>query len=112
MAYCSKCGFQNPEDSAFCNKCGASLKAPMVSQEKEWDKRCENECAGGPRGSSIFWGIFVVLIGLGILVWALDQSNIDVPQWVKDLNIGLLFGILIAAAFIITGIRIIVKRKT
>ncbi|MFY9606951.1 MAG: hypothetical protein WAS24_09540 [Thermoplasmata archaeon] len=65
MAYCSKCGFQNPEDSAFRNKCGASLKAPMVGKEKEWDKRCEDECAGGPRGSSIFWGIFVVSLPEG-----------------------------------------------
>lgn len=111
MAYCPRCGFQNPEDSAFCSKCGSSLKAPMVGREKEWDNRCENECAGGPRGSSIFWGIFVILIGFGILMWAVDQSNIDVPQWLSDLNIGFLFGVLIAAALIVTGIRILIKRR-
>lgn len=111
MAYCSRCGFQNPDDSAFCNKCGASLKAPMMAPDKDWDKKCENECAGGPRGSSIFWGIFVVLIGLAILVWALGESNIDLPQWVTDLNIGFLFGVLIAAALIVTGISIILKKR-
>lgn len=113
MAYCPRCGFQNPEDSAFCSKCGAPLKAPVMGPEREWDRRCENQCAGGPRGSSIFWGIFVILIGLGVLVWALDQSDVNVPQWVKDLNIGLLLGILVAAALVVTGISIIVrKRKT
>jgi len=111
MAYCSKCGFQNPDDSAFCSKCGASLKAPMMRSEREWDKGCENECAGGPRGSSIFWGIFVVLIGLGVLIWALNESNIDVPQWVADLNIGFLVGVLVAAALIVTGITIIVRKR-
>jgi ribosomal protein L40E len=111
MAYCPKCGFQNPEDSAFCSKCGGPLKAPMVGSEKDWDKHCENECAGGPRGSSIFWGIFVVLIGLGVLVWALGESNIDVPQWVTDLNIGFLFGVLIAGALIVTGISIVLKKR-
>jgi len=111
LAYCPRCGFQNPEDSAFCSKCGAPLKAPMVGREKEWDKQCEDGCAGGRRGSSIFWGIFVMLIGLGVLVWALNESNINVPQWVTDLNIGFLFGVLIAAALIVTGISIIVRQR-
>lgn len=26
MIYCQKCGTQNPEIAAFCNKCGADLK--------------------------------------------------------------------------------------
>ncbi len=111
MAYCSKCGFQNPDESTFCSKCGAPLKAPMMGQDKEWDRHCENQCAGGPRGSSIFWGIFVILIGFGVLVWALNESNVDLPQWVKDLNIGFLVGILIAAALIVTGLSIIFRRK-
>ena len=110
MAYCSRCGFQNPDESLFCSKCGASLKAPIGRRDKDWDKQCENECAGGHRGSSIFWGIFVTLIGHAILVWAINESDLDVPQWFKDLNVGLLFGILIAAALIITGISIIIRK--
>ena len=75
MAYCPKCGFQNPDDSAFCSKCGASLKAPMMGPDKDWDKQCENQCAGGPRGSSIFWGILVILIGFGILDHSLTPED-------------------------------------
>jgi uncharacterized membrane protein YvbJ len=111
MAYCSKCGVQNPDESTFCSKCGASLKAPMMGREREHDKQCENECAGGPRGSSIFWGIFIVIIGFGVLVWALNESNVDLPQWLKNADVGLLVGILIAAALIVTGLSVIFRRR-
>lgn len=111
MAYCSKCGFQNPDESDFCSKCGAPLKAPMMGQKKDWDKQCEQECAGGPRGSSIFWGIFVILIGFAILLWVLGESDVDLPKWLEDLNIGLLIGILIAAGLIVTGISIVFKKR-
>ncbi len=109
MAYCPRCGFQNADDAAFCNKCGASLKGPMPPMGRGQDK-CEDECAGGRRGSSIFWGIVVVLIGLGVLSWALQQTSVELPQWVKDLNIGFLIGVVVAIALIITGISIIVRR--
>ncbi len=109
MAYCPKCGFQNAEDAAFCNKCGASLRGPMPPRDMGRD-RCEDECAGGKRGSSIFWGLLVVIIGIGVFVWAIDQTNIVLPEWLQDLNIGFLIGLLIAAALIITGISIILKR--
>lgn len=111
MAYCSKCGVQNPDESTFCSKCGASLKAPMMGREMGHDKQCENECAGGPRGSSIFWGIFIVIIGFGVLVWALNESNVDLPQWLKNADVGLLVGILIAAALIVTGLSVIFRRR-
>ena len=26
--FCSKCGAENPEDSSFCQKCGAALRTP------------------------------------------------------------------------------------
>lgn len=111
MAYCSKCGFQNPDESTFCSKCGASLKAPMPGRAREYDKQCEDECAGGPRGSSIFWGLFIVIIGFGVLLWALNESNVDLPEWLKSTDIGLLVGILIAAALIVTGLSVIFRRK-
>ena len=110
MAYCPKCGFQNADDATFCNKCGAPLKGPMPPMAGGRD-RCEDECAGGRRGSSIFWGILVVLIGLGVLVWALEQTSVVLPDWVRDLNIGFLAGLLIAIALIVTGITIIIRRS-
>lgn len=113
MTYCSNCGFQNSDDAAFCNKCGTSLKAPMMGPmgPRHGDRdKCEDECAGGKRGASVFWGIFVTLIGLGVLVWILNENNVDLPQWVQDLNISLLLGILVAIAIMATGVAIIVKR--
>ena len=36
--------------------------------EKEWENRCEEDCAGGKHGRPpIFWGIIVILFGLWIL---------------------------------------------
>ncbi len=119
MVYCPNCGFQNSDDASFCNKCGTSLKAPtmgpmmgpMMGPRHRDRDGCEDQCAGGRRGASIFWGIFVTLIGLGVLVWVFNQNNVDLPQWVKDLNIGLLLGVLVAIAIIVTGIAIIIRRN-
>jgi hypothetical protein len=44
-------------------------------------------------------------------MWALNESNVDLPQWLKDLNMGLLVGILIAAALIVTGLSMILRRR-
>ena len=111
MAYCQKCGHQNPDDATFCNACGGPLQAKKAVTGKDWDKQCENECAGGPKGASVFWGIIVTLIGVSIAIWALKESSIDLPQWLEDLDVGLIFGIVIAAALIVTGISIIVKKS-
>jgi uncharacterized membrane protein YvbJ len=118
MVYCSKCGKKNEEDAEFCSKCGTSLTRTKKNIEKDWENRCEDECAGGKQGSrgwGIFWGIVVVCIGLWIifelvlknlakeipeLSWALD---IDFPFWWV---IGAVLGLLI----IIAGIRIIIKK--
>ena len=110
MTYCQKCGHQNSDDAEFCSKCGAGLHAHKAAPGKDWDKQCENECAGGPKGASIFWGIIVILIGFAIAVWALNESDLDLLQWLEDLNIGLMIGLVIAAALVITGISIIVKK--
>ncbi|UCE81472.1 MAG: zinc-ribbon domain-containing protein [Methanobacteriota archaeon] len=118
MTYCQKCGHQNPDEATFCNKCGGPLHAQHAVSgkdwhkdwDKDWNKQCENECAGGPKGASVFWGIIVTLIGVSIAVWALKESSIDLPQWLEDLDLGLIFGIVIAAALIVTGISIIAKR--
>lgn len=111
MTYCSKCGNQNPEGAEFCNRCGAPLGARPIHYDKDWDKRCEDECAGGKKGASIFWGIVVILIGLAVIFWVLDESNVELPTWLQDINFGLILGIVIAIALIVTGITIIVKRS-
>jgi len=112
MVYCPKCGNQNADDAEFCSKCGASLVGPRIIPEKEWDKRCEQECAGGKRGSSIFWGIVVILIGFAILVWALKESSVVLPDWLENIDFLLIIGIVIAIALVITGIKIIIKKES
>jgi uncharacterized membrane protein YvbJ len=68
MAYCAKCGEKNEDDAKFCSKCGASLTGSKKDYEKEWEDRCEEDCAGGKRGGPpVFWGIIVILVGLWIL---------------------------------------------
>ena len=47
MVYCSKCGKKNEDDAEFCGKCGDSLKTTKQDYEKEWEKRCEDECSYG-----------------------------------------------------------------
>ncbi|UCE92517.1 MAG: zinc ribbon domain-containing protein [Methanobacteriota archaeon] len=118
LTYCQKCGHQSPDEATFCSKCGGPLHAPHTVSgkdwhkdwDRDWNKQCENECAGGPKGASIFWGIIVILIGFAIALWALNESDVDLPQWLEDLNIGLLIGLVIAAALVITGISIIAKK--
>ena len=120
MAYCSKCGKKNEDAAEFCSQCGESLNPKKQKDyEKEWEDRCEQECAGG-KGSGgglwrIFWGLVIVIFGLWI-VFELVLKNLadEVTElaWVKDIAfpfwwvIGAVLGIII----IISGIRIIVKK--
>ena len=110
MAYCAKCGSQNPDDSLYCSKCGASLQGPKPVHGREWDNRCEDECAGGRRGASLFWGVVVILIGIGIAGWALSQGGYQLPDWATEKNFALVFGLVIAIAIVASGIAIIFRR--
>ena len=69
MTYCQKCGVKNEDDAVYCKKCGAPLDISKKGYDKEFEKRCEDECAGGKggRGWAIFWGVIIVLIGLFII---------------------------------------------
>jgi len=113
MVYCSKCGKKNEEDAEFCNKCGAPLNGTKKDYEKEWDKRCEEECAGGKHhGPPIFWGIVVVLIGLWV-IFEFVLKNLDfewIPAWVDTFPFVLVFAALIGIVIIISGIRMITKK--
>ena len=115
MVYCTKCGKKNEDEAEYCSKCGASLTDKKKDYEKEWDKLCEEECAGGKHGAPIFWGIIVILIGLWI-IFEFVLKNIpqqDLPTWllwIHDFEFFWIFALLIAIAIIITGIRIITKR--
>jgi len=112
MVYCSKCGKKNEDDAEFCAKCGASLTGVKVS-EKEWDKRCDEECHGGGRGGAIFWGIIIILVGLWIIFeFVLKNIAETVPalKWVETFPFFWIFALVIGVFVIAWGIRIVSKR--
>jgi zinc-ribbon domain len=111
MAYCARCGNQNPDGADFCFRCGAPLKAPIEGMQKQRDERCEEECAGGKRGSGIFGGVLVIVIGIAVLFWALNAGGMMMNDWVTDKTFVMLIGLIIAAALVVTGISILFRRQ-
>lgn len=114
MAYCPKCGIKNEDDAVYCKKCGAPLDISKKSIEKEWDKRCEDECSGGKggRGWTIFWGVIIILIGLFIVFEVILKGLADSYSWlgwVKSFEFGWIFAAVIALFIIAFGIRILTK---
>lgn len=115
MVYCSKCGKKNEDDAEFCNKCGASLIGKK-DLEKEWDKRCEEECTSSrhTHSWSLFWGVIIILIGLWI-IWEFIIRQIpyeNLPEsltWIPDFPFGLVFAAVIGIFIILFGLRLISK---
>ena len=115
MVYCSKCGKKNEDDAEFCAKCGASLTDSVKDRKKEHDDRCEEECAVGKHSpfAKFFWGAIVVLIGLWIIFsLVIPETTLadDLPSWLVNFEFWWLIGLIIAVAFIVTGLRIIMKK--
>jgi len=116
MAYCQKCGTKNEDDAEFCKKCGAVLDVSKKEREKEWDRRCEDECTGGKggRGWAIFWGVIIVLFGLliifEVILKGLSKSYPELLGWVNSVEFGWIFAGVIAIFIIIFGLRILSKR--
>ena len=118
MVYCQKCGTKNDDDAEFCKKCATSLKDTKKTREKEFEKKCEDECEGGPsgRGWSVFWGIIIVLAGLWIIfefvIKKLNKSELPSNlHWLPDFPFGYIFAIFIGIIVIIFGLRIIGKHS-
>jgi uncharacterized membrane protein YvbJ len=112
MTYCQKCGTKNEDDAEFCKKCGAPLDISKKEHEKEWDRRCENECAGGGRGWAIFWGVIIILVGLLIIFEVIIKGlakTTPALSWVNSVEFGWFFAAAIAIFIIIFGLRIISK---
>jgi len=110
MSYCPRCGKQNADDAKFCNKCSAPL---MGQRPRKKNNECEDECSSSPKGSNIFWGIIVVVIGLYILFeYGIKQilSRNDMPDWLYDFEFCWIIPLMIGIAIILAGIRVLIKR--
>lgn len=115
MSYCSKCGMKNDDDATYCKKCGASLEGLKKDSDKDWNKHCEEECAGrkGGRGWSIFWGVIIVLVGLLIIfeVFIKNMANsVSWLSWTKSVDFGWVIAAVIGIFIIIFGLRILSRR--
>ncbi|MBU0498365.1 MAG: zinc-ribbon domain-containing protein [Candidatus Thermoplasmatota archaeon] len=118
MTYCTKCGTKNDDTADYCKKCGAPLKTTQYKKENEWDKRCEEECAGSRngRGWTIFWGLIIILVGIWI-VFEIVLKNLanDIPElgWVNTVVFPFWWVIIavFAIMLMITGFRIIFRTK-
>jgi uncharacterized membrane protein YvbJ len=116
MTYCPKCGIKNEDDAVYCNKCGAPLDITKKGYEKDMEKHCEEECAGGKggRGWVVFWGVIIILVGLFIIfeviLKGLSSSYPDLLGWINRVEFGWIFAGVIAIFIIAFGIRIISKR--
>ena len=62
---CSYCSTEVPEDAVFCPSCGA--------QFEDTDALCEKSKSGGSADTVSFPRWVIVLIGVGLLIWALSS---------------------------------------
>lgn len=115
MVYCQKCGTKNDDDAEFCKECAKSLKDTAKDRKKEHDDKCEEECAVGKKSpyAKLFWGALIIIIGLAILFNVVIQNTSlkdELPSWLVNFEFWWIVGLLIAVAFIVTGLRIAFKK--
>lgn len=115
MVYCQKCGTKNDEDAEYCKKCSTSLKGTAKDWKKEQDDKCEEDCAVGKHSpyAKFFWGALIIFIGLAILFnIVIENTSLkeDLPNWLVHFEFWWIVALLIAVAFIITGLRIATRK--
>ncbi len=110
MVYCSKCGAKNEEDTEFCVKCGANLRAPPTwrrergrrekGEKQEKGEKHEQECFGLPHGGAIIGiiiGIIVILVGISQVPGLIPREVLDVTDPIFWPVILIAFGIMMVA---------------
>ena len=108
MTYCPKCGKKNDDDATYCNDCGTSLTGtPKNRKEKE---ECEEECFGGSHFSPYIWGIILILIGLAIVINS-GLDEIKGMEWLRSIDMGWVFPLIIGVVIIIMGASMLLKKK-
>lgn len=81
--FCNKCGADNPDDGAFCQKCGASLSAAAGSappKPTDVDARpgpgIVSQIQALPIKNLLLYGAIVVLV-LSLLIAILDVAGME-----------------------------------
>ena len=111
MTYCSRCGKKNEDSAKYCNDCGSPLRGTRRDYERHREDHCEEDCAGGKRGASVFWAIIIILIGL-FIIWEFGIKNMPgAPGWMEDVEFAWIIPVVIAIAIIITGIKMITSDR-
>jgi uncharacterized membrane protein YvbJ len=110
MVYCTKCGKKNEDEAEYCSKCGAPLASAGKGQDKDWDKRCEEDCTSGRHGWAFFWGIVLILVGLWIIFEFLVKKLPNMPSWFSEFPFWGIFVALIGIMVIIWGLRVISRK--
>lgn len=73
MIYCQKCGTQNPEIAAFCNKCGADLK--RLSNDRT-DAVYQTAAVNNEDSAGVGWIILALLLPIvGFILYFVWKSN-------------------------------------
>ena len=118
--FCDKCGAENPDDGAFCQKCGASLTASAPAKKKAAKKASPGPKAANssnigfslPIPQILFFGSFAVL-AIGILygiiaaVGADDIYDSGTMAFAEFLR-GLIYGIV--GASVMLGLHSLITR--
>jgi uncharacterized membrane protein YvbJ len=115
MVYCQKCGTKNDDDAEFCKKCSTALKGTGKITKKEQDDKCEEECAVGKQSpfAKVFWGALIIIIGLAILFNVVIENTSlkdQLPKELVNFEFWWIIGLLIAVAFIVTGLRLAFRK--
>lgn len=112
MVYCHKCGNENPDEAQFCQKCGAPIHAAAAPQWQPKRDDCDRgsePCTGTKRGDAIFWGIIVILIGIGILFEFVLKNILPSDHVIHTIQIWWLFGLVIGIAILVAGLRLLLR---
>ncbi len=106
MVRCTECGTRNEDDAKFCKNCGASLTGAPRDYGREIRKRADEDCKPpATRGSQIFWGIVIALVGAWV-IFEFGIKNIPgVPAWVHEVAPWWIIPVVIGLGIIVVGIR-------
>ena len=111
MAYCPKCGKQNPDDARYCNNCGADMTTgtggPYMRRRDQ--DQCNEECSGRGRNGLIIWGVIVIVIGIGIIISALQNFLPNAPDWLRNFQWWWVIVVVIGVAVILAGLRMLTR---